>query len=134
MSDRPRTRRRFLAFAAIAAAVIVSFFAGRFWEHLKNGHWYEVHDQRDFRAKMGTIRLNHVTDTKGWPFLDPGDSVISLHNASGLNVKLYQSKRVFQEQWPWVDDVHVAGDHLKWSDGVSRYTLQIEPIAPTTQP
>jgi hypothetical protein len=134
MSDRPRTCRRFLVLVAIASAVIAAFFAGRFWEHFKNGHWYEVHDQRDFKAKIGTIRLEHVTDTKGWMVLDPGDSVITLQNELGLDVKLYQSKRVFQESWPWVDDVQIEGDHVKWSDGVSRYTLQIERIAPTTQP
>jgi hypothetical protein len=134
MKNPSRTRRRIVAAAVLGVAIIASFFAGRYWEHFKNGRWYEVHDHRDIGTKVGTVRLSHVTDTNGWPFLDPGDSVISLQHESGPYVKLYQSKRVFQEPWPWVDDVQVDGDHVKWSDGVSRYTLHIEPIAPTTQP
>jgi hypothetical protein len=134
MNDRRPTRRRLLIFAITALAVIASFFAGRYWEHFTNGRWYQVHDHREYQGKLGTFRLRHVTDTQGWPFLDPGDSVISLENQSGLDVRLYQSKRVFQESWPWVDDVQIDGDHVKWSDGVCRYSLQIEPNAPTTQP
>jgi hypothetical protein len=134
MNDRRPTRRRFFVFAIIALAVIASFCAGRYWEHFKNGRWYEVHDHRAYDGKFGTIRLSHVTDTQGWPFLDPGDSVISLQNESGLDVRLYQSKRVFQESRPWVEDVQIDGDYVKWSDGVYRYSLKIEPAAPTTQP
>ena len=134
MKTSSSTRHRIVAVAVLGLAITASFVAGRYWEHFKNGRWYDVHDHRDIATKAGTIRLSHVTDTKGRPFLDGGDSVISLRNGLGLDVKLYQSKRVFQASWPWVDDVQVEDDQLKWSDGVSRYTLRIQPLTPTTQP
>lgn len=123
-----------LAFAAIGLAVVAAFFAGRFWEHFKHGRWYEVHDDQTYESQFGTIHLRHVTDTKGWPFLDPSSSVVSLEAGLGPEVTLYQSKRVFQESWPWVDRVQADGDQLQWSDGMYRYTLRLEPAGPTTQP
>jgi hypothetical protein len=100
---------------------------------LPNGRGSALQNSFGIDLLLGTIRLSHVTDTRGLPFLDSGDSVINFHDESGLDVKLYQSKRAFQEQSPWVDDVNVEGDDLKWSDGLYRYTLQIKAIAPTTQ-
>jgi hypothetical protein len=130
----PRRTRRVLVFAAIGLGVVAAFFAGRYWEHFKNGPWYEVHDDRTYNSQFGTIHLRHVTDTKGWPFLDTGDSVITLEGRAGPDVTLYQSKRVFQESWPWVYRVQIEGDQLRWSDGAYRYTLRLERVGPTTQP
>lgn len=123
-----------LVIAAIGLAVVAAFFAGRFWEHFQRGRWYRVHDEKTYESQFGTIHLRHVTDTQGWPFLDPGNSVVSFDGNMGPEVTLYQSKRVFQESWPWVDRVQADGDQLQWSDGVYRYTLRLERVTPTTQP
>ena len=111
-----------------------SFCAGRYWEHFKNGHWYQVHDTQTYDSALGSIHLRHVTDTHGWPPLDPGSSVIGFQPAMGSEVTLYQSKRVFQDSSPWVDRVQVDGNEVRWLDGEYRYSLHLERIEPATQP
>src|SRR4051794_30059123 len=120
MNNPPRLRRRILVVAALGLAIVASFFAGRYWEHFAHGWWYQVHDEQTYESPLGTVHVRHVTDTKGWPFIDPGDSVVTLEGDTGP-VKLYQSKRIFQESYPWVDKVQTGGDQLQWSDGVYRY-------------
>ncbi|MCC5829165.1 MAG: hypothetical protein JJU36_06925 [Phycisphaeraceae bacterium] len=120
--------RRILIIAGIGLAIVAAFFTGRYWEHFQNGRWYRVHAERIYHWDFGAVHLHHVTDSIGWPFLDPGDSVISMSNGSHHRIKLYQSKRDFQESWPWVHDLEAEGNQLRWSDGVYRYRLGLELI------
>ena len=129
-----RRSRRFLVWAAACVALVAAFYAGRRVEHYLNGHSYQVHDAQSYNAGAGSIHLRHVTDTQGPPFLDTGSSVISLQNEEGTEVTLYQSRRVFQESWPWVAHLQINGDHLQWQDGMYQYSLQIQRMEPVTQP
>lgn len=118
--------------AAILGAVII-FFAGMAIERWSRGRWYEVHDQKEYSAASGKVVLKHITDTQGFPFLDPGDSAVSFKDESGLETKLYQSKRTFQENYQWVDEIKVDGDAIEWSDGIYHFSLKMERYGPTTR-
>lgn len=126
-------RRRLFVAAGFCGVVGLSFLAGKYLERLRNGRWYQVHDSQAYPSKMGTFYLRHVTDTTGFPFLDPGNSVLLLDTPTG-DVTLYNSKRMFQEAEPWVDKVEVGENDVRWSDGVYRFVLTIEKMGPTTQP
>jgi hypothetical protein len=113
----------------IVVALVLGFASGSSVEHLRAGHYYEVRSEKEYPSAFGTITLRYVTDTIGLPFVDPGTCVVSLRDHTNWEFQLYKAKRVFQENRPFVNDLVVEQDGLRWEDGIFRYALHIEKLS-----
>lgn len=123
-------KRVHVTWACSALAVCVSTFAlGMQFQKLR-GYHYELRSEKRVPYGEGTVAIKHVTETMGFPFLDPGTSIVTLERASGGETTIYKARRVFQEASPFVSEVKVNGDAFEWNDGRKLYQLRISPFEP----
>jgi hypothetical protein len=105
--------------------LILGFVAGRVFQKLKHGYFYEVREQRTYPWKMGELRWQNVTESVGLPFLDPGTTILEFNERT-----IYNAKRGFQENVPFADNVKTSDNMIEWDDGEYRFRLNVEPMPP----
>lgn len=114
-----------LVFTALIIGCGISSLA----HHYLYGYYYEVKDEEALRAGPGTVKLRHVLETRGVPFLESEKSVIVLAPADGPEVKIFEAEPTFKKKLPQVSHVNVSDSEVSWNDGVRSYRLLIEPLA-----
>ncbi|MCA9217123.1 MAG: hypothetical protein KDB27_28840 [Planctomycetales bacterium] len=121
------SRRTAIWLAVVAMTSSAAFALGRYVQHIKTGYHYKVIRQESYETSVGTIRCECVSESVGLPFLDPSTSKIVLEDDSGLELTLYKAQRVFQESYPYFEDIVVGDGEIEWDDGCFAYTLELRP-------
>ena len=91
-------------------------------------------DQKEWPFDFGTLKLEHVYETVGAPFLQPAKSRLTLQPKDGQRIVLFEGQPIFQEKYPIVNDIAIDGQVLTFTDGVRSYSLRIEKPSPRSAP
>lgn len=114
-------KRFLIRFAAGAVLLTAGFVCGRLVQHAKTGFHREIREQKIFESAMGPVQWSHVTESVGFPFLDPGTTILEFKGRA-----IYKAKRVFQEGHPFAWNVTTEGNLIRWEDGEYRFQLLVE--------
>lgn len=125
-AEKPRKKPVLLGCAIVLALLTMGFFAGRGYQHLKNGYNYSVRDDKSYPFREGTIHLRHVFESVGFALMDTGKTVIETSDGRIF----FKAQRGFQEATPVATNFQVDGNTLRWDDGEFRYTLKMEAMPP----
>jgi hypothetical protein len=116
--------------SAIGAILLIAgFFAGRLFQHTKNGYHFEIRQKKDFQSPMGLVEWSYVTESVGLPFLDPGKTIIEFKGRT-----LYKAGRTFQEKYPFARNIQTSDKSIDWDDGEIKYHRTIDEIKPQNSP
>jgi hypothetical protein len=116
--------KRVLKLTAIGVGLIIlGFFAGRVFQHLKSGYHLETIDQKEIQSSLGTVEWKCVTESVGMPFLDTGTTIIDFKGRT-----IFKARRIFQENYPYARNIQVTNDTIVWDDGDLKYHLTVEPL------
>lgn len=105
---------------------VLGLWLGGTIQHWKTGYVYKLRNEKTYSSPNGTIRLEYATESVGMAFLDPGTSTIALEEPDGTKFILYKAPRAPRESFPFVKDVEVTPEEMRWDDGCFAYTLHIE--------
>ena len=119
-------RRALIRTTVVLAVFFIGYGVGGYIQHQKTGYFYEIRDETAYTSSFGPVKMRYVTETVGMPFLDPGTSTIVLEDPSGLELTIYKARRVFQESYPYIKDVIVNDNEIRWDDGCYAYALNIQ--------
>jgi hypothetical protein len=121
----------------IASAFVVVFaiggLLGAVVQHLRAGYWYKVLKTQSFPFPEGKVSLSYTAESIGMPFLDPETSVLTVETQYGLPITVYKAQRIFQESYPYVQDVRIESNQVSWQDGLNTNRLTIIPIEDKTE-
>jgi hypothetical protein len=104
---------------------VCSFLLGSALEYSRNTH-RKVHSSKSFPFDDGEILLTYFTEWAGLPFLDTNSSSLTISGTSfGHAVTIYEAQRIFQEDYPQVNDMKIDGHTISWTDGRASFVLEI---------
>ncbi len=127
--------RTALGAAVLIGVVTAGFFAGRSYQHLKTGYFFNLQNEKEFALSPdASLRLQHATKNVGLPFLTPPSSILLLEDSRWGHITLYEAQCGFQEAGPYVEDVTVDGNEITWRDGRYSYQLKIDVLSPKAVP
>ena len=116
--------KRALQLTAIGLGLMVlGFFAGRAFQHLKSGYHFETIEAKEIQSSLGTVEWKCVTESVGMPFLDPGTTMIDFKGRT-----IFKARRMFQENYPYARNVQVTNNTIVWDDGELKYHLTVAPL------
>jgi hypothetical protein len=114
--------KSWIMFALVGA---FSFLLGSAIEYCRNTH-RKVHSSKSFPFDGGEIHLTYFTEWNGLPFLDTNSSSLSISGTTfGDAVTIYEAQRIFQENYPQVNDVRIDGHTISWTDGRASFALSV---------
>jgi hypothetical protein len=106
--------------------IATTFMAGRWFERAKSGYHYEILEDKQIASPLGPIHLRIVTESVGFPFLNPGTTLIEIDERL-----IYKARRIFQENHPVADNLKVHDGLIEWDDGQYSYSLKMQKMQPT---
>jgi hypothetical protein len=113
--------KRALKITAIGVSlVVVGFFAGRIFQHLKSGYHFKILDEKEIPSSLGTIEWKCVAESVGMPFMDPGTTIINFQGRT-----IFKAQRIFQESFPYARNIQATNGSIDWDDGELKYHLTI---------
>ena len=113
--------KRALPFSMVAVVLLAAAFqGGRFFQNASNGYHYSIREEKDYDSPMGPVYWSYVTESVGLPFLDPGTTVIQFGDRT-----IYKARRVFQESYPFAENIKTSDHAIAWEDGEYRFNLTV---------
>jgi hypothetical protein len=110
----------------VLAIFFVGIIAGCVYQHLQTGFFYKHHETESFPFFGYNVKLTHCSESIGFPFRNTETSVITIQEGHWDPIILYKAKRLGRESFPAVKDVSIAGDLIKWQDGINKYQLTVD--------
>jgi hypothetical protein len=116
--------KRFLIYSTVGVALVLAgFFAGRLYQHLKSGYHFEIRDEKTYQSSLGKIEWSYVTESVGMPFLDSGTTIINFQGRT-----IFKAQRIFQESYPYAENIQVTNGSIVWDDGELKYHLTVDSL------
>lgn len=118
----PKSAMKWIKVLAIA---IPFFLLGTAFEYTRNSH-RKFHSSKSYSFGSETLKLSYFTEWHGLPFLDTNSSSLTISDEYGSpEVTIYEAQRIFQENYPQVNDVAIVGHSISWSDGQRSFVLSV---------
>ncbi len=110
----------------ISGIVIVgSFFAGRFYQNIRNGYDLKEVSRKNHEFKLGQLSETEAFETIGFGFMTPQSTILEFEGRT-----LFKAAPFFQESVPVFSKFEIKDNELKWTDGEFDYQLVIEQKKP----
>lgn len=103
--------------------LIVAYGVGRIYQHARTGYHYKILAEKEFTSPMGPIHWRCVTESAGFPFLDPEITIIEYGDRT-----IYKARRSFQERSPFAENIEASDKSIAWDDGEFHFQLKVEPL------
>lgn len=113
--------RRLVLFTTSLITFVMGCFMGSAFQHAKTGWHYQIRASKVIPTDLGPVQWSYVTESIGLPFMDPGTTVVEWNGRT-----VYKAKRVFQESYPFADNVRSSKNAIEWDDGKHSYHLTIK--------
>ena len=109
-------------FFGAVVAVAAGFIGGRAFERMKSGYHVNVLSKKVYESAVGRVEWSHISESFGAANLNPDTTMIKFEDRI-----VYKAQREFQETSPFVDDVTVSDNNVRWNDGEFQFSLTVEP-------
>jgi hypothetical protein len=112
------------SFLTLIIGLVVGYVIGKIG-HQKH---YIINTEKKFDFKGEELFLVDFNEFNGIGFFDTNRTKICLNHNFGNEIKLYESQGIFQEGIPYVKDLSIVDNSIKFNDGEREITVIIENI------